>query len=350
LVPVIGLVQVGLQARADRYTYIPFIGLFIMLVWGADSFLKRWQGQRRIARILAILALLVCLGLARQQLSYWQDSVALCSRAVAVTTDNAFAHNNLGVALAQQGKLREATAHYAEAVRIKPNYTQARYNLGVELAATGELEQAAVQFSEALKLDAKSEILHNNLGVVLAQQNKTESAIEHFQRAFELNPHYPKPYLNYAVALQQQGEAALAITNYYRALELEPDWPEALDKLAFLLATCPIPQYHDPGKALILALRATELTRRSVPDYFSTLALAYGAVGDLTNAVAAMEMARGQAERKGLQTLSENLNRDLELYRAGKCPEVDWRNPRSQTQSAKPRHETQLRVRHTTGR
>jgi tetratricopeptide (TPR) repeat protein len=328
LVPVIGFVQVGTQARADRYTYIPFIGLFVMVTWIVDSIMKRrWQPAGG-PLVLAITALCCCLGLTRHQLAYWHDSVALCRQALAVTQDNAFAHNNLGVALAEEGKSDEATKHYAEAVRIKPNYTQARYNLGTQLAAAGKLEQASIQFTEALKLDPHSEILHNNLGVILAEQGQPDSAIEHFRRAIELNPQYPKPYLNYAIALQKRGEAGSALTNYYRALALDPVWPEALDKLAFLLAACPAPEYHDPPKAVKCAEQANELTHRTVAEYLATLAIAYGAAGQFSNAMVISSLARDQASQKGRQGLSEKLARDLESYSSGHCPDLDWRNPR----------------------
>jgi tetratricopeptide (TPR) repeat protein len=329
LVPVIGLVQVGAQARADRYTYIPFIGLFIMMIWIANALLERWQPLRRGAIGLAITALCCYLGLTRHQLAYWHNSVALCRQAVAVTKDNAFAHNNLGVALAEEGKLNEATEHYAEAVRIKPNYTQARYNLGIQLASAGELEKASVQFTEALKQDPHSEILHNNLGVILAEQEKLDSAIQHFRKAIELNPQYPKPYLNYAMALQKQGEAGAAVTNYYRALALEPAWPEALDRLAFVLAACPTPEYHNPPAAVKLADQANETTRRAEAGYLDTLAMAYCAAGQFSNALATAELAQAQAIRKGSRALCEKLANDIESYRSARCPEIDWRRPRS---------------------
>ena len=337
LVPVIGLVQVGGQARADRYTYIPLIGWFFLVIWTADYWFKRWKAWRVLAVTTATAGLLGCLGLTRHQLGYWHDSVALCGRAVTVTKDNAFARNNLGVALDQEGRSGEAMTNYEAAVRIKPNYTQARYNLGIALAAAGQLEQAATQFSQALKQQPGSEILHNNLGVILAQEQQMDSAIDHFREAIKLNPLYPKPYLNYAVALQKQGQAGLALTNYHRAIELEPDWPEALDKLAFLLATCPVPDCHDPNAAVNLAERANQLTRHATADYLDTLSLAYCAAGQNSNAVFTAEQALAQSTRKATRALSEKITLHLASYRSGHCPELDWRNPPFATQaSSKP--------------
>ena len=329
LVPVIGLVQVGNQARADRYMYIPSIGLFWMIVWSTAWFLERRRTLWSVGLVSGVVALFCCLGLTRAQLGYWHDGIALCSRAIAVTQDNAFAHNNLGAALAAEGRSAEAIQQYREALRINPNYTLARSNLGVELAAAGQLDEAALQLGQALELEPRSELVHNNLGVILAQQHKLDAAVKHFQEAIRLKPDYAKAYLNYAVALQQEGEAGLAFTNYQRGLELDPAWPQALDKLAFLLATCPSPEYHDPQWAVKLSERANELTLRVVPNYLDTLAIAYAAVGEFSKAVSAAEQAQVQALRKGAQPLADRLARDLQFYRLGRCPEVDWKGSRS---------------------
>jgi spermidine synthase len=268
---------------------------------------------------------------------FWHDGVALCSRAIAVTKDNAFAHNNLGAALAGEGRSAEAMLHYREALRINPNYTLARNNLGVELAAAGQLDEAALQMSEALKRDPHSEVVHNNLGVILAKEHNLDSAVQHFKEAIQLNPQYCKAYLNYAVALQQEGLAGLALTNYQRSLELSPTWPQALDKLAFLLATYPTPEYHDAQRAVKLASRANELTFHVVPAYLGTLAIAYAAAGQFSNAIATAEQARGQALRKGAQDLADRLTHDLEFYRSARRPELDWRNLCAGEMESKPK-------------
>ncbi len=327
LVPVLGLVQVGAQAMADRYTYIPSIGLFLVMVWTAAGLLERAHSTPRVVVVLALVPVMVCLGLTRTQLTYWRDSVALFTRARSVTRQNAFAENGLGVALAKQGNSAAAIEHYLEAVRIKPNFAPFHYNLGVELAAVGRSDEASFHFSQALKLNPQSEVLHNNLGVILAQQGTLEPAIRHFLTAIQLNPKYPKPYLNYAVALQRQGDAGAAISNYTKAVRLDAQWPDALQKLAFLLATCPDPKWRNPADAVKLAERACALSRRQVPAYLGTLATSYAAAGQFSNAVSTAELAREQGLRLNDQTLAQRLERDLRSYRAGQLPDVDWRNP-----------------------
>jgi len=169
--------------------------------------------------------------------------------------------------------------------------------------------------------------LHNSLGIAFSQQGKLDSAAAEFERAIQLNPQFPWPCLNYAIVLQQQGLAGAAITNYTKALALQSDWAEAMDKLAFLLATCPDPQWRDPAKAVKLATRATDLTLRKSPDLLDTLAVAYAAAGGFTNAIATAELAQQQARSAGLQPLAAKLETELENYRSGKTAPVDWKTP-----------------------
>jgi tetratricopeptide (TPR) repeat protein len=327
LVPVIGIIQVGTQAMADRYTYIPMIGLLLLVVWSFEHWVKSMPGVRALAFVLAGGAVLSCLVLTRIQLSHWHDSIALFTHALSVTTNNPVAHQNLGVALANAGRSAEAIAHYQEVLRLMPNSAQAHYNLGIEMASAGKLDQATFHYSEALKLNPKSEKLHNNFGVILAQRGELQAAMEEFKRSIQLNPNYPKPYLNYGMAMQQRGLTAVAVTNYAKALELDSNWPEALDKLALLLATCPEPNLRNPPLAVELAERANQITRGEVPAYLDTLATAYAAAGNYTNAVSIGELALQQARVRHLLELQRKLDLDLEAYRAGKNPATDLRTP-----------------------
>jgi tetratricopeptide (TPR) repeat protein len=327
LFPVLGLVQIGSHAMADRYAYVSAIGLFVMFAWSLHCWVRGRPSARAWGLGIATVPLLVCVWLTPIQLAYWQDSIALFTHALSVTKNNAVAHNNLGVGLANAGKTAGAISHYAEALRIKPDYVFAHYNLGVELAAAGKLDQAAFHFSEALKYNPRSEILHNNIGVILARQGKPEAAMAHFKQAIQINPAYPKPYLNYGAALQNLGLAGQAVTNYTKALELDPAWPEALDKLAFMLATCPETNWHNSSQAIRLAERANEITGRELPAYLATLALTYAAAGEFSNAVFTAEQARQKAQVKGLQKLAGKLEADLQFYRTGRNPPTDWKDP-----------------------
>jgi tetratricopeptide (TPR) repeat protein len=327
LVPVIGLVQIGSQALADRYTYIPSIGLFVAAVWSVARRARRSPVGRVSGFLAATAALSLCLTLTRVQLEYWRDSIGLFTHALAVTGSNAFSENNLGVALSNAGRGAEAIPHYRAALRLKPDDLKAHYNLGVELAAIGELDEAVFHFSAALALNPNSEILHNNLGVVLAQQQRWDLAMDHFRQATQLNPRYPKPYLNRARLFQREGLAGLAATNYLQALDLEPDWPEAMDKLAYLLATCPETDWHNPEEAIRLAKRANEVTRYELPAYLNTLAVCYGAAGQFSNAVATAELAWHKAQADHLETFADTIKTNLQAYQAGKNNPNDWRNP-----------------------
>ncbi len=325
LVPVIGLVQVGAQAMADRYTYIPLIGVFVAGLWTIDHRLTASRIGSASAAAAVVIALALCLGLTRHQLGYWQDSVTLCERAVSVTGENAVAENNLGVALAERGQQTEAIRHYREALRFRPDYPRAHYNLGIQLAEAGRPGEAALHFSEALTSNPQNEILHNNLGVVLVQQKKFTAGIEQFQQAIRLNPQYPKPYLNLGMACQSLGDPGGAVTNYNTALKLDPAWPEALDKLALLLATCPQREWRDPSKAIEFASRAVELTRQQLPGYLRTLGVAYAAAEQFAKAITTDELARSQAMKVGPETLVALLDRELAAYRQGQLPGRDYR-------------------------
>lgn len=326
LVPVIGLIQVGKQAMADRYTYIPSIGLFVMVVWTFANWLQTRPSVRIPGLGITSVVLLACLALTREQLSFWRNSITLFTHAVSVTRNNATADNNLGIALSDAGRNREALFYYREALRIAPNDVKAHYNIGIELASEGNFAEAEHHFSEAIKFNPQSEKLHNNLGVALAQQGKLVPAMDQFKRAIELNPIYPNPYLNLGEAFQAQGLDAEAFTNYVNALNLKPDWDVPMIKLAFLAATCRGTSWYDPAKAIKLSLRANEITSYEMPSYLEVLALSYATAGQFSNAVITAEWARTNAVKTGSTQLAKSLDQELEFYRAGKRPHMERTN------------------------
>jgi len=197
LVPVIGLVQIGGHAMADRFTYVPLIGLFIIAAWGIPDLLA-WRGDRtagaedaRRTSVLAALGIIATLALAacaHVQVGYWRDSVTLFDHAVKVTRRNAVAHNNLGVALVERGELGKAVAHYREALRIKPRYVEAHCNLAIAAIKQGRLDEAIAHCWEALRIRPGDADAHNDLGVALAKQGKLHEALAHFSEALRLDP------------------------------------------------------------------------------------------------------------------------------------------------------------------
>lgn len=327
LVPVIGLVQVGEQAMADRYTYIPLIGLFIMIAWSANSLAGLRQSIRAIGLGISLAALLLCLLLTRNQLAYWHSSIPLFTHALALTKDNAMAEQNLGLALSLAGRSSEAIEHYKENLRLKPNNASVRYDMGVEFASLGKFDEAIFHFSELLRRGSRSEKVHNNLGVLWSLKQQLDLAIVHFKQAIQINPDYPDPYLNYALTLQKQGLVNPAITNFSKALALNPNWPAALDRFAFLLATCPETAAQNPLRAIKLAERANEITGHDLPAYLETLAFAYAAAGQFSNALSTAELARTKPQAKNSPLLLNRLERDLESYKAGHEPQKDWKKP-----------------------
>lgn len=192
ILPVIGLVQVGAQAMADRYTYVPLIGPFIAVAWGIADAAGRALGERRASAVLAGAAAVV-LGVlalvARAQVAFWKDSETLFRHALLCTNDdNTIAHNNLGLALLYSGRLDESVPHFQSALRVRPAFVDARVNLGSAFLMKGRLGEAEFHLQEAIRLDPRSAGGHTNLGVALALGGKFDEAIGHLRTAVDLEP------------------------------------------------------------------------------------------------------------------------------------------------------------------
>ncbi|MEJ2730327.1 MAG: tetratricopeptide repeat protein [Deltaproteobacteria bacterium] len=200
LVPVIGLIQVGNQALADRYTYIPLIGLFILIAWGANDLLGRWRVSRIFAMITAVILILALSAVSHTQVGHWADNIALFSHAVKVTRNNYLAHLSLGKALHDAGRDRQALQHYAEALQINPNSTHAHVNVGSGLLAQGKIARAMDHFNRALELNPDFAEAHNNLGLALVRMGEIENSIHHFRRALKINPEFTNAMINLNVA------------------------------------------------------------------------------------------------------------------------------------------------------
>lgn len=338
LFPVSGLIQSGGQAMADRFTYVPLIGIFIMVGWSADDWLApRPSAQPWGFAIFGIL-LVSCMMTTRSLLPNWHDSISLFRRVLNVTQENAFAENNMGMALSNAGKSDEAVFHYLESLRILPNYEVAHYNIGFELAAQGKPAAAAAHFSLLLKYRPGNEQLHNNLGAVLAQEGRLDAAIEQFQQAIKIKPNYAKPYFNYGKTLEQLGQNGPAFTNFMTALRLEPDWPEALNQVASFLAICPESKWRNTPQAMACSERANEITHHESPVYLETLALTCAVNGNFSKAVSMAELAGQKARAGNLKELADKIAGELKVYQAGQIPQIDkttpstYDNPASLTQ------------------
>lgn len=236
LTPVIGLVQVGMQAMADRYTYIPHIGLFIMASWGVAGL----AGKRRYAKeALAVASILIVASaavVAFKQVGHWRNSVSLFSHALAVTKENHLAHSNLGVALSAAGDRSAAAFHYAEALRINPRHASYHYNYANHLATTGRADEAVAHYTEAIRLQPDYFNALNNLGLTLAARREFEKAATHYRQALQLKPDEAGVHYNLAVALANMGNRTEAERSLREALRANPRFAEAHNDLGMLLA------------------------------------------------------------------------------------------------------------------
>ncbi len=227
LIPVIGIVQVGLQAMSDRYTYVTLIGLFVIIAWGANDLLSKWSHRKMWLGTLAAILLPVLMVLTWKQVQYWENSITLFKHTLKHTSNNLHVHNYLGTTLGMQGRTEEAIEHYLQAVRLKPDYVEAHNNLGIALGMQGRTEEAIEHFLKVSQLKPDDARVHNNLGNALGMQGRTEEAIEHFLKALQLNPDYAGAHNNLGVALGVQGRTEGAIEHFLKALQLNPDYAEA---------------------------------------------------------------------------------------------------------------------------
>ncbi len=268
LVPVIGLVQVGNAAMADRYSYLPLIGVFIIVVWGAGAVCASWRVPGPLVIFLAAIILTACAWRTRVQSGYWKDSGTLFRHTLAVTENNYVACNDLGTWLSGNGRVAEAMDCFRESLQIKPDNPDALYNLGnafaklgnrdeainhyqralqitpdqpdilnnlgFALAAKKQFADAAACFEAALKLDPDSADAHNNLATVLFIQKRYDEAVRHFREALRLTPGNPQLYSNLGDALAKQGQTAEAVKSYQEALRLKPGDPQIKAKLQAL--------------------------------------------------------------------------------------------------------------------
>lgn len=301
LVPMIGLVQVGLQARADRYAYLPLIGLQIAVAFEAWAWLGRSRAGRGVFA-LATVASVVALGmLARAQIAVWRDTETLFAHALAVTEDNYLAHEKVGRARLAAGDTDGAMRHFGEALRINPRWPETRAGLGEALWNRGLRDEAIWNYREAVRLDPRDPVLRQHLTRVLLERGWTDDAIREAQAGIAATAGgSPSPRLEGLLAaaqarrgeeLQVERRDADAIAAYRAALRLQPDAIVVRNNLAWLLAASSDAALRDPAEALRLAEGAAEATQKSDPGVLDTLSVALAANGRFEEAVAALDAA-----------------------------------------------------------
>jgi Flp pilus assembly protein TadD len=419
LIPVIGLVRFTGSSYADRFTYIPYIGLFIMIAWGLPELLSKWPYRKMVLWTSSLIVLFILTVLTYLQLQYWTDSITLYRHALAVTKNNYAVHFGITQPLLDQGRIEEAIWHSSEAVRIKPDSADALNALGVALREAGRVDEAVVYYKKAIEIDPRAYEANANLGFVLASRGKFAEAIEYYEiamktmetprihrnyawalfnlgrfeqaiaeyrktlllmpndpnvlnefgyalahsgkfdeaitlynKALQIKPDFADAHINigYALtirsnldqaavhlskALQLDPNSALAhyyfgnilvksgkineaVTHFEKALQLKPDWVELMNAMAWCLAVNEKTAVHNPDKAVKLAQRACELTGYKIPELLDTLAVAYAAKGDFKKAVDTSQNALELCRSPEQETLKNEIQNRLILYKAGK--------------------------------
>jgi len=220
LVPVIGLVQVGDQAMADRYTYIPFIGLFIALAWGIPRLFAGLPYRKPVSLVAAGLLISAFAATAWYQIGHWRTDATLFHHMLNVTSNNHIAHNGIGLVLANRGKAAEAIRHFKDAIRAKPNYDRAHINLGNIFSGQGNLDQAVDSYRHAIAFNPNNAKAHNNLAVAMIRQGKKAEAVAHFRTALRINPEYANAHNNLGLALEAQGKDEAAQYHFVEASKI----------------------------------------------------------------------------------------------------------------------------------
>lgn len=352
LVPVIGFVHVGIQSHADRYSYIPLIGLFMIAAWGVADYCRSRPALPIISRVAAILLLTGMFAGTRNQVSYWQDSITLFERAVEVTENNNTMRSNLGAELAKKGRLEEAIDHYRQALKISPDFAGVHNNLGLALVETGEMDEAIFHYRRALRTDPKNAEVHDNLGVALAEKGQLDQAIDHYRRSLQINPQNANVHNNLGFLFARRGQLDEAIEHYRRAVQIDPDFAKAhnnlgfelskrgqldeavhhyhqaikvrprdsaaMNNLAWILATAGDSMLRDPEEAVRLAEKACDLTGHKNTVFLNTLSVAYFSANRFDAAVTTSEKALKLAEAAGNENLAQKIRGRLELFKEGR--------------------------------
>jgi tetratricopeptide (TPR) repeat protein len=345
-VPMIDMMQAGDQTRGDRYTYLPQIGLFIIVAWGTAEFCRTFRLPRIVPATAAALILIALLSAAYVQTKYWKDSITLWTRTLACTPESYIAHCNLGIALADEGKSSEAIEHFQDALQINPDDAKSLNNLGKVFMTEGRLDEAMGYFNHALQLKPDDVKVLNNIGVMLTDEGKLDEAtrelnrvlkldpdftdacynlgnvlilrgyldeaVESYRQALEINPDLPDVQCNLGVALARQGNMDEAIAHYQQAIQLKPQYADALNDLAGALTAQG--KFEEAAKYYEEAIQA----KPNDPNALNNLGVALARLGKPDEAVQRFN----QALRFNPDDASTYNNLGITLAKEGKLDEA----------------------------
>ena len=323
LLPVIGIAEVGLQGHADRYTYLPQIGLYIALTWLAADVARRLRHRKEILAIVGGGIVIILSACAWKQTTYWRDSETLWTRALAVTTDNDVALTNLGTLLMERGQLDDALSYFQSALAVRSRSEHRHYNLslalihdsvGNVLARKGRLNDAIAHFRQAIELRPDFPDAHYNLGTALFQKGDLDGAIAQWRTTLSIHPYDSGAHTSLGNALVQKGLLREAVDHYERALQSDPDSILPLNNLAWVMSTGPDDSLRNDEVAVQLATKANQLSKESNPVFIRTLAAAYAQDGQFEKAIETARRASEQANAQGAHDLAVQIREDVDLY------------------------------------
>ena len=351
MVPVIGIVQVGIQAHADRYNYLPQIGLGLIVAWATADFFGSQRYQQVVLTALSLVTIGALAWTARFQTSLWYDSQSLWEHALAVAPDNSLAREHLSDAYLEKGRIDDSVSQAREAVKLQPNSADSNGVLGAALARTAHLDEALTYLRNAERLNPKVARVHYNIGNVLLQQGEIddaianyeaelriqpgfaegqnnlasalfrkgqpEAALSHLKIALQLNPNYPEALNNFGIALSQSGQMREASAQWEKTLSIQPDNLDANCNLAWIFATFPDSSIRDGSKALRLAERALQLSDGKNAKIWRLVAAAHGELGQFAEAIKAAQNGLALAESENNAALTETLKMNIARFESG---------------------------------
>jgi len=325
LVPVIGIVEVGLHGHADRYTYLPQIGLYLAIAWLVADLSVSLRYRRQVLTATAMIIIAGLSACAWKQTSYWRNGEALWTRALAVTQDNDVAHTNLGMLLMERGQLDDALSHFQTALDIRSKTAHSHYDLslalihgdvGNALARKGEIDAAMIHLRKAVAFQPDYADAHYNLGTALFQKGQFDEAIVEWQTTLSIRPNDSGTHTSLGNALVQKGALREARDHFQTALKISPDSVLPLNNLAWMMATCPDASLRDGARAVEQARQANQYSEHETAVFVRTLAAAYAEAGRFTDAIEAAQRALHIAMAQGDSALANQIYQDLGLYRA----------------------------------